>query len=181
MSIVATTCKWTVAVVFAALLSPAAAALGQGMRTYTSLAFGWSVEYPSDWAVNDTEPGAVVVTTPPPARGLVTISTYQAAPHSKFTALAPLVDFLLDFRARSFAAQGASYVVTGREDGSLSDGTSFVLLTDEIGGPDGGKSEVLVALKGDDVFTVVAETYAAEWPLFSERFHDILTSFTLAR
>jgi hypothetical protein len=139
----------------------------------------WEVHYPTGWTVDDHDPSAVVLTTSDPSLGMVTLTDYYNSDDNKIIDLDKLVDDLIVSRTKSFAERGLTYTILSREKGTLPDGTGFVLFTDQIGSTNGGRSEILLTMKGPGILSVVAETYASDWPAAADTLDAIVRSVRL--
>ncbi|MEK6248866.1 MAG: hypothetical protein N2C12_11855, partial [Planctomycetales bacterium] len=135
-------------VTFALLFVLTTASYAEGTKasdnrlSFASEEFGWTLMYPDDWSVDADDPAFIKLNAPPPDFALVGIHSVNV----QFDSLDPLVQAVMLQRGGYFASQGKSYSYSGRKVGFLEGGIAFIELFDEIGGEDGGKSQILVTL-----------------------------------
>ena len=140
-------------------------------EVYSSSVYGWSISYPGDWIVDDTDPASVRIELADLA--LVGISCGTVA----YDSLDDFIDFALAHDEDYSKEMGLTYEVVAREEVTLSNGIPAVRVTTEIG--PGGKSCRLYVFVDSQAFMVDAETYTFMWPVVYPDFDRMLASFTV--
>ena len=142
-------------------------------KAYTSPVFGWTIQYPSNWTLNDSDPTAVMITSPL-RRAFIGIHTNDV----RAKTLDELVDFIILYTKRQlYEAKNINYVVVSRKKIQIDKNTIGIDVLSEL--RPGGKSRRLYFLVENRAFGVDAETYAEEWDQFVSQFDRILRTFRL--
>ena len=148
---------------------PAAAIeAGQVMPSeiYSSGEHGWTIGYPADWEVEDSNPATVKFTSPFASVSVLTRQVRITDPYR-----------LVSSMIRRNNKRRSGYVAKARKKGRLSDGTTylrFIGVDDELG------SLTLVAVDGTTLYMLKMETDAATLPHQIDLFDRMAKSFTLS-
>lgn len=154
--------------------TPSADLKAAEFETYVSQVYGWSVDYPRDWRLDDDDPAWVKIHS---AGGLPeAVVGIHCSTHS-FRSLDDAVgDFLPKYVA--FLTQiGLNVEQLSRRQSSLRDGPPAVEVVHRLGTGIEGRSKAKIALAGNRMLIIDAECQATDWESLEPYFDRILGSF----
>ena len=149
----------------------------QNVQMYLNPVYGWAVSYPSGWVINSSNPASVQLQK---GQGEVAALVSITSTTGSYATPDDFVNFMLAFQERRWKERGGTMTVTSRKLISLPNNVTAADIVMEIE-PGSGKARHIYVLVDKQAYTVVAETYAPVWDMFSQDFDRIINSFTVRR
>ncbi len=142
-------------------------------KSYSNPGHAWSVSYPDDWKLNDTN-------------RYVTISKGQAilGIHTLTDVPGESLDEVADATIQQWERQMQNVnTVTrvSRQRVTLADDLTAISIVHHIGAGRVGKSRKIIAIVKDRGFLIDAETHLASWPDYERDFNQIIDSFKVLK
>ncbi len=158
----------------AASASPSAAPASatSATRTVTNPMHGWSIEYPTGWAIDPRNPSQVMI-VPPPSVGRGAFGIHVAP--VRFTTVDSLVDFVI--AQQSAAAPG--FKVLSRKSIFLSDSVPALELETELGVGTVGHSRRIIVLRSGIAYILDGEGYVTAWAALEPYYAKMIASFRI--
>jgi hypothetical protein len=158
------------------LLLPAApgTAQAQGTAQYRNPQYGWSIQYPAGWRVDDGDPGFVRIMSEE-LQALCGVSSHRSA-HALSEPDA-FADYMMSAVGRDLERRGLAQHVLQWVPITLPEGVRAIDITVDI--VPGGKSRRIFATAQTRLLIVDCETYAENWPRVEALYDRIMRSLTI--
>jgi hypothetical protein len=142
-------------------------------KPYTNPDHRWSVSYPEDWKLSDTN-------------RYVTISRGQAilGIHTFTDVAGKSLDEVADATIQQWERQMQNVntvMRVSRQRVTLADDLTAISIVHHIGAGRAGKSRKIIAVVKDRRFVLDAETHLASWPDYERDFNQIIESFRVLK
>jgi hypothetical protein len=158
---------------FFALVSLSAADAAVPDRTFSSSPYGWSVSFPEDWKVADTDPKDIEIHSPD-GRAQCGFHSYSGT--FKYRTVDEFVDAREPAYEKVMKDAGGAIRNISKQRISLPNGVIGIDLLNDI--LNGGRSRSVFILDVPFAYNIDCETYAESWEMFEPTFSRIIATFT---
>ncbi len=141
-------------------------------KSYTHADHRWSVSYPGDWTLDDTDRFVKI------RRGQAVLGIHALA-YGAGKSLDEIADTAIQSWEQQMQKVNAVRRVS-RQRVRLAGDLTAIAIVHHIGSGQLGQSRKLITLVGDRSFLIDAETHLASWPENERDFNRIISSFRVA-